>query len=181
MVLNVIWVGFFLVAFAVALARLLFLGDMEVFPALVNATFDASKAAFRPVTGRPSSGGTDAAQRLVQLPRWGNRVVRRHAVMQPRVLVLQHHTMLDGPTLVGLAGEDHATSARRAVCFLEDVQPFVCRFHCVLPPIIVPLIVPFGPVFIIYPLGTFANTLFSKAIDFFVPFGYNKCHVKRRC
>ncbi|MBO4329282.1 MAG: hypothetical protein J5820_01460 [Rhodocyclaceae bacterium] len=46
MVLNYLWIGFFLVAFAVALARLVFFGDTEVFPALVNATFDASKSAF---------------------------------------------------------------------------------------------------------------------------------------
>ncbi|MBR6976383.1 MAG: hypothetical protein IKH84_05740, partial [Ottowia sp.] len=51
MVLNVIWVGFFLVAFAVALVRLVFFGDMEVFPALVNATFDASKSAFEIALG----------------------------------------------------------------------------------------------------------------------------------
>ena len=51
MVLNYIWIGFFLVAFAVALVRLVFLGDMEVFPALVNATFDASKSAFEIALG----------------------------------------------------------------------------------------------------------------------------------
>ena len=46
MVLNYLWIGFFLVAFAVALVRLVFFGDLEVFPALVSATFDASKSAF---------------------------------------------------------------------------------------------------------------------------------------
>lgn len=51
MVLNYIWIGFFLVAFAVALVRLVFLGDMEVFPALVSATFDASKSAFEIALG----------------------------------------------------------------------------------------------------------------------------------
>lgn len=46
MALNYIWVGFFLIAFAVAVVRLLFWGDMEVFPNAVNATFDAAKTAF---------------------------------------------------------------------------------------------------------------------------------------
>ncbi|MEM9298163.1 MAG: nucleoside recognition domain-containing protein, partial [Bacteroidota bacterium] len=37
---------FFLIAFLVALAKLIFLGDTEVFPAIVNSTFDMSKTGF---------------------------------------------------------------------------------------------------------------------------------------
>lgn len=46
MVLNYIWVAFFVVAFIVALGKLLFMGDTEIFTALVNSTFDSSKSAF---------------------------------------------------------------------------------------------------------------------------------------
>lgn len=46
MALNYIWVGFFLIAFIVALVKLIFLGDTEVFPAIVNSTFDMSKTGF---------------------------------------------------------------------------------------------------------------------------------------
>ena len=46
MVLNYIWVAFFVVAFIVALGKLLFMGDTEIFTALVNSTFDSSKNAF---------------------------------------------------------------------------------------------------------------------------------------
>lgn len=46
MVLNYIWIAFFLTAFIVAVVRLLFLGDTEVFPAIINSTFDSSKTAF---------------------------------------------------------------------------------------------------------------------------------------
>ena len=46
MVLNYIWIAFFLVAFVIALVRLVFMGDMEVFPAIMNSTFDTSKTAF---------------------------------------------------------------------------------------------------------------------------------------
>lgn len=46
MVLNYIWVSFFILAFVIALARMVFLGDMEVFPAMMNSTFDSSKTAF---------------------------------------------------------------------------------------------------------------------------------------
>lgn len=46
MVLNYIWIAFFLTAFIVATARLLFSGDTEVFPAIINSTFDSSKTAF---------------------------------------------------------------------------------------------------------------------------------------
>lgn len=46
MVLNYIWVAFFVIAFLVALGKLLFLGDMDIFTQLVNATFDSSKNAF---------------------------------------------------------------------------------------------------------------------------------------
>lgn len=46
MVLNYIWIAFFLVAFAVALVRLIFLGDVEVFPAIMNSTFSSARTAF---------------------------------------------------------------------------------------------------------------------------------------
>ena len=46
MVLNYIWIAFFLVAFAVALVRLIFFGDTEVFPAIMNSTFTSAKSAF---------------------------------------------------------------------------------------------------------------------------------------
>ena len=46
MVLNYIWVAFFLIAFIVALAKLIFLGDTFVFKAVIDATFDSSKTAF---------------------------------------------------------------------------------------------------------------------------------------
>lgn len=46
MVLNYIWIFFFAVAFVVALYRLLFLGDTEVFGAMIKSTFDMSKTGF---------------------------------------------------------------------------------------------------------------------------------------
>ena len=46
MVLNYIWIAFFLVAFVVALVRLVFMGDFDVFPAMMDSTFSSSKTAF---------------------------------------------------------------------------------------------------------------------------------------
>ena len=46
MVLNYIWVGFFLIAFVIALIKLLFWGDFDVFPAMMDSTFASSKTAF---------------------------------------------------------------------------------------------------------------------------------------
>lgn len=46
MALNYIWIGFFVIAFVVALARLIFCGDTEVFSAMVGSTFDMSKTGF---------------------------------------------------------------------------------------------------------------------------------------
>ena len=46
MVLNYIWIAFFLIAFVIATVRLMFMGDTEVFPAIMNSTFDTSKTAF---------------------------------------------------------------------------------------------------------------------------------------
>ena len=46
MVLNYIWIAFFLVAFVVALIRLVVFGDTEVFPAIMNSTFASAKSAF---------------------------------------------------------------------------------------------------------------------------------------
>ena len=46
MVLNIIWIAFFVIAFAIALVKLVFMGDTEVFPAIMQSTFDSSKTAF---------------------------------------------------------------------------------------------------------------------------------------
>lgn len=46
MVLNYIWIAFFLIAFVVAVVKLLFLGDTSVFPAIMDSTFETSKTAF---------------------------------------------------------------------------------------------------------------------------------------
>jgi spore maturation protein SpmA len=43
MVLNYIWVGFFLIAFAVALVKLVVFNDTAVFQAMVASTFDTAK------------------------------------------------------------------------------------------------------------------------------------------
>ncbi|MBS2213055.1 spore maturation protein [Carboxylicivirga mesophila] len=46
MALNYLWIAFFLIAFVVGLVRLIFFGDMEVFPEMMNATFDSAKTGF---------------------------------------------------------------------------------------------------------------------------------------
>jgi spore maturation protein SpmA len=46
MVLNYIWIFFFLIAFVIALIKLIVLGDFEVFPAMVSSTFDNAKTGF---------------------------------------------------------------------------------------------------------------------------------------
>jgi spore maturation protein SpmA len=45
MALNYIWVAFFVIAFLVALAKLIFLGDTEIFKVIVEGLFDSSKIA----------------------------------------------------------------------------------------------------------------------------------------
>lgn len=46
MVLNYIWIAFFLIAFVVALSRLIFFGDFETFNATVNSTFASARSGF---------------------------------------------------------------------------------------------------------------------------------------
>jgi spore maturation protein SpmA len=46
MALNYIWIAFFLIAFLVAFIKLIFLGDAEVFPRIIEMTFDMSKTGF---------------------------------------------------------------------------------------------------------------------------------------
>ncbi|HIG30968.1 MAG TPA: hypothetical protein EYQ50_25475 [Verrucomicrobiales bacterium] len=46
MVLNYIWASFFLIAFITGLGRLIFLGDVQVFPNMVQSTFDSASTAF---------------------------------------------------------------------------------------------------------------------------------------
>ncbi len=47
MVLNYIWVGFFLIAFLVAFIKLIFFQDMEVFPLMLESTFEMAKTGFQ--------------------------------------------------------------------------------------------------------------------------------------
>ena len=46
MVLNYIWIAFFLIAFFIAAVKLILMGDFDVFPAMMDSTFDSSKTAF---------------------------------------------------------------------------------------------------------------------------------------
>lgn len=46
MVLNYLWIAFFMIAFVVGLAKLIFFGDVEVFPAMMGSTFDMAKMGF---------------------------------------------------------------------------------------------------------------------------------------
>jgi len=49
--LNALWIGFILVAFLIASFKLVFLGDADIFAALVKALFDSSKTAFEIALG----------------------------------------------------------------------------------------------------------------------------------
>jgi spore maturation protein SpmA len=46
MVLNIIWIGFLLIAFVVACIQLIFFGNAQVFSDVVNSTFDSAKSGF---------------------------------------------------------------------------------------------------------------------------------------
>ncbi|MDD4777014.1 MAG: nucleoside recognition domain-containing protein [Fermentimonas sp.] len=46
MVLNYIWVAFFLIAFIVALTKLIFFGDVQVFTDIMNSTYDTARTGF---------------------------------------------------------------------------------------------------------------------------------------
>lgn len=46
MTLNYIWIGFFLIAFVVALGKLIFLGDTQVFNLIMGSTFESAKTGF---------------------------------------------------------------------------------------------------------------------------------------
>lgn len=46
MVLNYIWIAFFLIAFVVAMAKLIFFGDTQVFTDIIQSTFSSSKTGF---------------------------------------------------------------------------------------------------------------------------------------
>lgn len=46
MVLNYIWIAFFVIAFVVALVKLIFMGDTMIFTEIMNSTFDTAKLGF---------------------------------------------------------------------------------------------------------------------------------------
>jgi spore maturation protein SpmA len=46
MVLNYIWIAFFVIAFILGVVRLIFYGDTEIFPAMMGSTFDMAKTGF---------------------------------------------------------------------------------------------------------------------------------------
>ena len=47
MVLNYIWIAFFVVAFVIALVRLIVFCDLDVFPAIMDSTFSSAETAFK--------------------------------------------------------------------------------------------------------------------------------------
>lgn len=46
MALNYIWIFFFVIAFVIGLAKLIFFGDTGIFPAMMNSTFEMAKTGF---------------------------------------------------------------------------------------------------------------------------------------
>lgn len=46
MVLNYVWIAFFLIAFAVAFIKLIFFGDVNVFTEIMNSTYDSARTGF---------------------------------------------------------------------------------------------------------------------------------------
>ena len=46
MVLNYIWIAFFLIAFVVALVKLIFFGDVNVFTEIMNSTYESARTGF---------------------------------------------------------------------------------------------------------------------------------------
>jgi spore maturation protein SpmA len=46
MVLNYIWIAFFLIAFVAGLVKLIFIGDYQIFPSMMMSAFDAAKTGF---------------------------------------------------------------------------------------------------------------------------------------
>lgn len=51
MILNYIWVAFFLIAFFVSVFKLVVLGDTQIFPNIMNGLFDMSKSGFEIALG----------------------------------------------------------------------------------------------------------------------------------
>jgi spore maturation protein SpmA len=55
MALNIIWIAFFLIAFVIALCKLIFLGDTSIFKLLADGIFDSAKSSVMdvalPLTG----------------------------------------------------------------------------------------------------------------------------------
>ncbi len=46
MALNYIWIFFFLIAFVIGLVKMIFFGNLDVFPDMVNSTFEMAKTGF---------------------------------------------------------------------------------------------------------------------------------------
>ena len=46
MILNVIWISFFVIAFFLGMVRLVFFGDVQIFPAMMKAAFEMAKTGF---------------------------------------------------------------------------------------------------------------------------------------
>ena len=55
MALNYIWIAFFLIAFAIALVKVSFLGDTEAFKLLIDGSWEAAKSAGRDIALRLSA------------------------------------------------------------------------------------------------------------------------------
>lgn len=54
MVLNYIWIAFFVIAFILGLVRLIFYSDTEIFPAMMGSTFDMAKTDLRSPWASPA-------------------------------------------------------------------------------------------------------------------------------
>ena len=131
MVLNYIWVAFFLLAFIIALCRLLFAGDVEVFPAIMSSTFETARTAFEISLGL--TGGLSLWLGIMKIGEKGGLVSALAKLLSP-VLCKIFPDIPKGHPVMGtmfmnfsanMLGLDNAATPMglRAMQELQDINP----------------------------------------------------------
>ena len=133
--LNIIWTSFFLIAFGVGTAKLVFLGESEIFAQMMKSAFDMAKVAFEISLGL--AGVMSLWMGVMRVGERGGFLSALTRFLNPLFSKLfpdipAGHPALGSMTMniaANMLGLDNAATPEKAAARIETIRRKMIRYH----------------------------------------------------
>ena len=124
MALNIIWIAFFLIAFVIALCKLIFLGDTSIFKLLADGIFDSAKSSVMDVA-LPLTGTMVFFLGLMNIAEKAGAIQKLAKWMNPFLSRLFPEVPANHPSMGHMVGLDNAATpfGLKAMESLQTLNP----------------------------------------------------------